>query len=226
MIETFDKACFAAFDMDGLMFDTEAIYWRAADALLGRRGFKYTQELCDEVMGRPPEFCFKRFIEVFGLTEDWKDLQRESEDIFIKTLEDGCDATPGLVNLLDELRRRQIPCCVCTSSSRRVASEVLKTDRIGERFEFVLTSDDITRGKPDPEIYETAARRFGTSPGAMLVFEDSSAGCASAVAAGSKCCMLRASHNTNADFSRATLTATRLDDPAVFALLRAGKGSA
>ena len=208
-----------AFDMDGLMFETESVYWKSAVVLLGRRGCEYTQELCDATMGRTPEFTFKLFIERCSLTEDWRTLQRESEDIFIDLLKEGYETQPGLLELLDILEERGIPRGVCTSSARRVVTEVLKKDGIGERFDFVITSDDITRGKPDPQIYQKAAARFGVAPGEMLVLEDSSAGAASAVAAGAPCCMLKAEHNFNADFSRAVAVVERLDAPELVALL-------
>ena len=208
-----------AFDMDGLIFETESVYWKSAVVLLGRRGCEYTQELCDATMGRTPEFTFKLFIERCSLTEDWRALQRESEDIFIELLKDGYETQPGVLELLDILEKRDIPRAVCTSSARRVVSEVLKKDGIGERFDFVLTSDDITRGKPDPQVYQKAAARFGVAPGEMLVLEDSGAGSAAAFAAGSPCCMLRAAHNINADFSRAVAVVERLDAPEVVALL-------
>lgn len=209
-----------AFDMDGLMFDTEAVYWKAASALLGRRGYVYTQALCDEIMGRPPEYCFRRFIDVFSLKEDWRDLQREDEELFISFLKEGYDTTPGLMELLDELERRGISRCVCTSSNSRVAGEVLKKDDIYKRFDFILTSDDVTKGKPDPEVYLTAAKRLGVDTKEMLVLEDSSAGSRAAVAAGATCCMLRAVHNRQADFSNAAAVVERLDAPEVLALLR------
>ncbi len=209
-----------AFDMDGLMFETESVYYKTAVELLGRRGFRYTQELCDETMGRPPRYCFERYIELFHLPEDWKTLQAESDEIFIRLLQDGYETTPGLIELFDELDRRRIPRGVCTSSASRVARKVLAKDRIIERLDFVLTSDDVTNGKPHPEVYLTAARRFGVASSRVLVLEDSSAGCASACAAGSPCCMLRASHNFNADFSRAVEVVERLDAPELLALLR------
>lgn len=214
-----EGAVAVAFDMDGLMFETESVYWKSAEILLGRRGHKYTQELCDAVMGRPPEFAFKLFIERCSLSEDWRTLQRESEDIFIELLNDGFDVQPGFLELLALLEKRAIPRAVCTSSARRVVSEVLKKDGIGERFDFVITSDDITRGKPDPQIYLKAAERFGVAPRETLVLEDSSAGAAAAAAAGSPCCMLRAAHNFNADFSRAVAVVERLDAPELVALL-------
>lgn len=208
-----------AFDMDGLMFDTEAVYWKAASALLKRRGFEYTQTICDEIMGRPPEYCFKRFIEIFSLKEDWRDLRREDEELFIDFLKEGYATTPGLLELLDVLERRGIPRCVCTSSSARVANEVLKKDDVISRFSFVLTSDDVTKGKPNPDVYLKAATRFGINPKDMLVLEDSSAGCRAAVDSGATCCMLRARHNVNADFSRATAVVDRLDAPNLLTFL-------
>ena len=213
------SALAVAFDMDGLMFDTEAVYWKAASALLGRRGFEYTQKIFDEVMGRPPEFCFRHFIDIFSLPEDWRTLQNESEDLFIDFLQEGYSTTPGLLELLDELERREIPKSVCTSSAPRVVREVLKKDRLAERFDFIITSEDVVRGKPDPEIYRKAAQKFGVEPERMLTLEDSSAGCASANAAGSPCCMLRASHNFNADFSGAVCVVERLDAPEILAFL-------
>ncbi|MDO5565521.1 MAG: HAD family phosphatase, partial [Planctomycetia bacterium] len=161
-----------AFDMDGLMYDTEKVYWKAAEVLLGRRNCPYTEELCDDIMGRPAEYCFRRMIEYYSLNEDWQAMQQESEDIFLSLLEqDGAEPMPGLFVLLDELERCGIPKAVCTSSSRRSMSAVLRKDQLEPRFDFVITSQDIVRGKPDPEIYLTAATRFGFEPASVLVLE-------------------------------------------------------
>ncbi len=208
-----------AFDMDGLMFDTEDVYWRAADALLKRRGHVYTQELCNAVMGRPPRFCYELFKETFSLPESWQELQRESEGLFLGFLEEGYSVMPGLMELLDFIEGRQISKAICTSSALRVVTEVLRRDRLGERFEFVLTAEDITRGKPDPEVYRKAAEHFGILPTEMLVLEDSEAGIRAAAAAGAFPVAVLAAHNEGRDFSPAGLVARSLHDPKVFALL-------
>lgn len=213
------RAKAVAFDMDGLMVDTEPIYWKTATLQLGRLGHEYTQEICDQTMGRTPEYCFKLYIELFHLDADWRDMRDESEEIFIDLLDEGFSVTPGLTELLDELDRRDIPHCVCTSSSRRLATEVLKRANLIDRFQFVLTSDDITRGKPDPEIYRLAEARLGIAPADALVLEDSAAGCRAAVASGAFCYMLKAKHNFNADFSLASGVVERLDAPELFAAL-------
>jgi HAD superfamily hydrolase (TIGR01509 family) len=207
-----------AFDMDGLMFDTEDTYWKAASALLGRRGKVYTDELCNAVMGRPPQFCFELFKTTFGFPEAWQELQRESEDFFLQFLDDGFSTMPGLYELLEHLEQRNIPKGICTSSAIRVVSEVLRRKDLTKRFDFVLTAEDITQGKPNPEIYLKAATRFGISPSEMLVLEDSTAGCQAANQAGAFAIAVRAKHNAHCSFADAKRVAAALDDTKIMEL--------
>ena len=210
----------AAFDMDGLMFETESVYYKAAEVLLGRRGYPYTDELCRDVMGRPPRYCFEKFIETYNLPERWEELSDESEDIFLEILKEGYEMMPGLPELLDLLEECRIPKCVATSSSRRVTEAVLAKENLKTRFSFVITSNDITRGKPDAQIYLTAARRLDVPPQNLIVFEDSSAGIEAAKRAGAVCAALRAEHNREVDLSRADLVVETLADPRVFSFLK------
>jgi HAD superfamily hydrolase (TIGR01509 family) len=208
-----------AFDMDGLMFDTEDVYWKAASTLLTRRGETYTPELCATIMGRPPQVCFELFKERFGFSETWQELQRESEDYFLEFLNDGFSTMPGLFELLEYLETRQIPKGICTSSANRVVFEVLKRKNLTDRFNFILTANDITRGKPDPEIYLKAAAKFGIEPSEMLVLEDSVAGSQSARNAGAFPVVVLAEHNKGGDFSAARLIVHSLDAPEIMELI-------
>ncbi len=207
-----------AFDMDGLMFDTEDVYWKAADALLRKRGEKYSRELCAAVMGRPPRYCFEMFRERFGFPESWQELQRESEDFFLEFLNDGYSTMPGLPKLLEFLEQKKIPKGVCTSSAVRVVDEVLQRKNLKNRFEFVLTAEDIVNGKPDPEIYLKAASHFGVAPSEMLVLEDSVAGSQSARSAGAYSVVVLANHNKDGEFQAANLIVDSLDSPEILRL--------
>ncbi len=207
-----------AFDMDGLMFDTEAVYWRSADRQLRRRGFRYTEELCNEIMGRPPQFCFEKFKEVFSFPETWQELQKESETIFLEELKNGYRSMPGLFELLDKLEEKHIPKAICTSSARRILEAVLERDHLLPRFAFTITAENIVHGKPDPEIYRKAAYRFGLSNENMLVLEDSLAGVNSALSSGSSCCVIIAEHNRHLTFPQAAEIHYRLNDPAIMEL--------
>jgi len=208
----------AAFDMDGLMFDTEDTYGKAATALLARRGEVYTQELDNAVMGRPPKVCFELFKETFGFPETWQELQRESEDLFLEFLDDGYSTMPGLYELLEHLEQRNIPKGICTSSSLRVVSEVLRRKDIVKRFQFILTAEDVKNGKPAPEVYLKAAERFGIDPSEMLVLEDSTAGCQAAKDAGAFGIAVRVKHNAHFPFTEAKKVVPVLNDPQVMDL--------
>ena len=204
-----------AFDMDGLMFNTEDVYWKAADAQLRKRGHKYTKELNAALMGRKPQDCFELFRERFGFPESWQELQRESEDLFLRFLDEGFTTMPGLPELLEFLEEKRIPKAVCTSSAIRLVDEVLRRKKVKDRFEFILTAEDITNGKPNPEIYLKAVARFGIVPSKMLVLEDSTAGTQSAQAAGATVVVVLAEHNKGGDFSAANLTVDSLDSPKI-----------
>ncbi|MDR2757387.1 MAG: HAD family phosphatase [Planctomycetaceae bacterium] len=208
-----------AFDMDGLMFDTEDVYWKSASALLKRRGEIYTPEMCAAIMGRPPQYCFELFKKTFGFAETWQELQQESEDFFLQFLNEGFSTMPGLFELLEHLEKYKIPKGICTSSAERIVSEVLRRKNLEKRFDFVLTAENITQGKPDPEIYLKAADLFGVLPQEMLVLEDSVAGSQAAQNAAAFPVVVLAKHNKNGNFSAARLITHSLNDPKILNLL-------
>lgn len=204
-----------AFDMDGLMFDTEVIYNRVGEEMMRRRGRDYPTELCHAVMGTPPQQGFETMIRWHNLNETWEQLKKESDALFLEFLKDGFEMMPGLLELLDELERRNIPKCICTSSDKDLAIEVLNTYNMQPRFKFIMTAADILFGKPNPEIYLKAAKRFEVEPARMMVLEDSILGCRAAIDAGAFAVVLLAEHNKSRDFSDANLVVDRLDSPEI-----------
>ena len=207
-----------AFDMDGLIFDTEDTYFKTGEILLARRGEVYTKELDAECLGRLPRVCFELYKSKFGFPESWQELEIESNNIFIELLDEGFSTMPGLLELLDHLEQRNIPKGICTSSSRRIATEVLQRKDLMKRFDFVFTSNDVTRGKPDPEFYLKAAERFGIDPAEMLVLEDSPAGCQAGASAGAFVIAVLATHNAHYTFPAADKVVNALNDPQVIEL--------
>ena len=91
--------------------------------------------------------------------------------------------------------------------------------QLAPRFRFVLTSEDITRGKPDPEIYLLAARRFGVPPAEMLVLEDSQNGCRAAAASGAFTVAVPGEHSRRQDFGAANLVIENLADRRLYEVL-------
>ncbi len=96
----------------------------------------------------------------------------------------------GVPALLDALDRRGLPRAVATSSGRHRALHHLQHAGIAERFGSIVTRDDVSRGKPDPEPYLTAAAALGVGPAACLALEDSHTGVRAAHAAGMRVVMV------------------------------------
>jgi len=209
-----------AFDLDGLMFNTEDVYWKVGCELMRRRGKEYTEELSHAIMGRPPQICFETMIEWHSLDDTWEAMAAESEKVFVTLLDDGVDAMPGMHELLDALEKASIPKAICTSSSPEVVEAVLTRFAMQPRFEFVLTAADITHGKPHPEIYQKAAARFGIEPHEMMVLEDSQTGSTAAAASGAFTVAVPAGLSQEHDFSMVDLVADNLADPRIMEALQ------
>ena len=96
----------------------------------------------------------------------------------------GIDVKPGFPQLVEFLRSHRIPIAVATPTHAADAADSLRAAGITERFDAFVTGDQVTRGKPDPEIYVTAADRLGVVPQSCLALEDSSAGVLAASRAG------------------------------------------
>jgi len=207
------------FDLDGLMFNTEDIYLQVGSEVLRRRNKQFTPELVDAMMGLRPAQAIARMIEWHDLTDTVEQIEKESRDIFTPLLDTQLAPMPGLIALLDAIESADIPKAIATSSSRRFAEEVLGRFDLIERFAFLLSAEDVHRGKPDPEIYQLAASRLGISTTAMLVLEDSQTGLTAAVASGACAVAVPGIHSARHDFSQATWIASGLSDPKIYTLL-------
>ena len=96
----------------------------------------------------------------------------------------GLPLKSGTLELLDGLAAAECPMAIVTSSSRRSAERNLSLAGIRSRFDTILTLDDVTRGKPSPDLYLLAAARLGLAPQACIAVEDSNHGVAASHAAG------------------------------------------
>ena len=208
-----------AFDMDGLMFNTEDVYTEVGSEVLRRRGREFTKELKDAMMGLTARRSFEVMIETHSLDDTPDELIPESEEIFIALLGNYLAPMPGFFSLLAALEKADVSRAIATSTGRRLTEVILANFELQPRFDFVLTSEDITHGKPHPEMYLLAAERFGVSPEEMLVLEDSHFGCRAAHEAGAFVVAIPNQHTADHDFSMADLVATSLEDPRIYEAL-------
>jgi HAD superfamily hydrolase (TIGR01509 family) len=208
------------FDLDGLMFNTEELYQEVGTELLRRRGHIFTQDLLDRMMGRPSHIALQIMIDTHILRATVEELLAETDEIFADILSKRLAPMPGLVELLAALEQRAIPKAIATSSRRAFVEHVLGVFGYQPRFSPILTSEDITHGKPHPEIYLQAAERLSVPPAEMMVLEDSENGCRAAVAAGAITVAVPAAHSQRHNFSGAALVVDSLRDQRIYQLLQ------
>jgi HAD superfamily hydrolase (TIGR01509 family) len=212
------------FDLDGLLINTEDLYQEVGAELLRRRGRTFSADLLDQMMGRPGSVSLAIMIEQHGLDDTVEALYAESEQIFGPILDARLAPMPGAPQLLAALEEIGIAKAIATSSRRSLVDNVL--GRLGwqGRFSFELTAEDVHRGKPDPEIYLTAAQRFGVLPERMVVFEDSHHGCAAAVRAGAYAVAVPSGHSRRHEFKGAALILASLCEGEVYELFGLRRG--
>jgi HAD superfamily hydrolase (TIGR01509 family) len=216
----FDRLSAVVFDLDGLMFNTETLYQHVGTELLTRRGKRFEAELLDRMMGRPNAVALQIMIDWHGLSDTVPLLAEESEQIFAGILDEQLECMPGLNELMDALEVACVPKAIATSSGRRFVQNVLSRFDFAPRFKFILTSEDVVEGKPGPEIYQTAAARFGLPPRQVMVLEDSENGCRAAVAAGAFTVAVPSGHSRRHDFTGAQFVADSLADRRIYSALQ------
>ena len=201
------------FDMDGLMLNTEDVFELAGQALLARRGKEMTDPIRHRMIGRRPLEAFEALTELTGITDPIEDLMDETRELFAEFAEQHLDCMPGLFDLLDLIESRQLPRGVATSSPRQYMETLLDRFDLLERFHTTLTAEVVTHGKPNPEIYISAAERLNIAPSSMLVLEDSETGTRAAAAAGTFVVAVPNQHTAFGDFSMASMQVDSLQHP-------------
>ena len=171
------------FDMDGLLVDSEPLWFEAETAIMDRMGSPWgpadQQHLIGGSLARSTAYMQSKAAqpvpqEVIGkwLTAGMADLVRAR----------GVQVMPGALELLAEVAEAGLPHALVTSAEPEIMAAAL--DSIGVRFPVTVCAADVARGKPDPEPYLRAADRLGVEPQRSVALEDSPTGIRSAYAAG------------------------------------------
>jgi len=173
------------FDMDGLMLDTEPIAemgWRRA---LADWGYHLSHELYLPVIGTTIVNARRVWVESFGADLPIEAIyKRHQEYINAHIDEHGIPIKPGLLDLLTWLEQRHFPKAVGSSTQRARVLHKLNFTGLQDYFNIIVGGDEVTHGKPAPDIFLAAAELLHISPHECVVLEDSEAGIRAAHAAG------------------------------------------
>ncbi|MFI7385635.1 HAD family hydrolase [Streptomyces sp. NPDC049813] len=170
-------------DMDGTLVDSEGIWWDAETAVFAALGHTLDPAWKQIVVGGPMTRSAGFLIEATGADITVPEVTVLLNDAFERRIGGALPLMPGAARLLAELAAHDVPTALVSASHRRIIDRVL--DSLGaHHFRLTVAGDEVTRTKPHPEPYLTAATGLGAQPTRCAVIEDTATGVAAAEAAG------------------------------------------
>jgi HAD superfamily hydrolase (TIGR01509 family) len=169
--------------MDGLLVDTEPLWFETEIEVMDRLGAPWTKEDQERLLGGSMDRTVRYLLSKATRPASPEQVERWMTEGMLDRVRSGrVTVMPGARELVAELSAAGLPYALVTSSLRPLAEAVLAGT--GFRFTVTVTSDDVTRTKPDPAPYLLAAKLLDADPGRCVALEDSPNGVASATAAG------------------------------------------
>jgi HAD superfamily hydrolase (TIGR01509 family) len=175
--------CALVFDLDGVLLDSEQVWNEAKEQLVRERGGRWRDDAPRRMMGMSsPEWA--RYLrdelgvplEIGAISDE---VVRRLERIYRTEL----PLIDGAVEAVERLAAR-VPLGLASSSNREIIDLFLELSGLGSRFAAVISSEEVERGKPAPDVYREVLRRIGANPARSVAVEDSENGIRAAKAAG------------------------------------------
>ncbi len=173
------------FDMDGLMFDTERIAIKTWKKAAEEFGYSVDEALIIKTIGRNSIDTKKIFLASLGNVFPFDEIQQlQVKYIREEIRKNGVPIKEGLYELIRSCKRHDISMAVATSTERKRAEDLIKQSNTWKYFDVIVCGDEVLNGKPEPDIFLTAAEKLRVQPDKCLALEDSESGIIAACKAG------------------------------------------
>jgi HAD superfamily hydrolase (TIGR01509 family) len=171
------------FDLDGVIVDSEHVWDDVREELVRERGGRWHERAQADMMGMSSTEWSRYMHDVIGLAEAPAEINAEVVRRMQARYADELPLIPGAVEAVEALARR-FRLGLASSSNRPLIDAVLAQAGLDDLFEVTVSSEEVPRGKPAPDVYLEAARRLGVPPSLCAAVEDSANGIRAARAAG------------------------------------------
>ncbi len=200
------------FDMDGVLVDTYHAHYKSWLVLAEQEGVTFTEDQFAPTFGRTSREIIGHFWGSGLSDRQIAEMDAAKEEAFRRIIADDFPAMPGARKLIDRLAGEGFALAVGSSGPPENVAMVLEKLGVRARFQAVVTGMDVTRGKPDPQVFLIAAERLGAVPAACAVVEDAPAGVTAARAADMKAIGLVSTGRTPEELREAHLLVHHLSD--------------
>ena len=165
------------FDMDGLMIDSERVTFECYQERLKDMNLTMDEKFYKTLLGKPIKGIHQRFYDVYGNDFPIENVIQDVHQLMAERFEtEGVPVKKGLVELLHYLKDNNYKTIVATSSNRDRVDKILAQAKITEFFDDSICGDEVTKGKPNPEVFLKSCQKLGVNVDEAIVLEDSEAG--------------------------------------------------
>jgi HAD superfamily hydrolase (TIGR01509 family) len=171
------------FDLDGVLLQSEEVWDAVRERYVRDRGGRYDEEIQRAMMGMSAPEWSKLLAEDAGVPGTPEQINADVVDLMLAAYARELPLIPGAIDVVGRVAAR-FPLALASSSNRAIFEEVLRLAGIADAFQATVSSEEVARGKPAPDVYLEAARRLGVAPDRCAAVEDSHSGIRSAHAAG------------------------------------------
>ena len=175
------------FDMDGVICHTNPHHAKAFEAFFDKYKIAHSEQEFEEHMyGKHNGYIMSHFFKRPISGEELLRLEDEKEGMFREVYKDKVETIPHYMDFLSELKSRGFKTAVATSAPRANLDLIANFLKLDEKMDSMMSSEDLTAHKPNPDVYLKSAERVGVSPSDCVVFEDSFSGVTAGLNAGMK----------------------------------------
>lgn len=174
-------------DMNGVIADTKQFHIAAWQETFAKRKLKPSKEDFNRLFGARNDFVVRKFLGGGLSEEDIKTMAQEKEVNFQRMIKGNIKALPGVIKLLNTLKKGNFKLALTSSAPRESIDLVNNELNTGQYFDCIVSGQETAKNKPDPQVYLLAAEKLGAQPEDCIVIEDSPFGIEAAKAAGMRC---------------------------------------
>ena len=186
------------FDLDGVLLDSEQVWDEAREQLAKERGGRWHENAQRDMMGMSSLEWSRYMHDVIGIPEPPEEISREVVERMAKLYREHLPVVPGAREAVERLAARW-PLGLASSSNRELIDLALELLGVEHLFKAMVSSEEVARGKPAPDVYLEAARRLGVDPTHAAAIEDSENGIRAAKASGMRVIAIPNQHFPPAD---------------------------
>lgn len=201
------------FDMDGVILDSEPLHFEADKKALWEYGVEITDDILSNYVGAADAVMWAELKEIYNLKDTVDELTEKQLAYKLETFgAKELKTIDGIRELIGLLKGKGVKVGLASSSQRELIEKILKNLGIAGFFDVIVSGDDVSKSKPEPDIFLKASALLGVAPDDCLVIEDSEHGVKAAKAAGVKCIGYINANSGNQDLSLADLRVFSIRD--------------